>query len=1210
MSFDLPFELDIDNVFIENKNIENIREKYLLKFVLGNYEEWYIINEAPEEMDDEKDAKTVNAYSLQYELSDKKIRAYDVVSYNAKQVLLDALSETSWNIGYIDAEFELMYRNFKVDSPKTVLDFIFEIAEKFGALVLWDTKKQNVSFYKFENIGIDRGLKISYGKYLESISSSRKTDGMVTRLYIIGNNNISIESVNPTGTKYIEDFSYFMYPFQMDDDGSIISSSYYMSDELCRSIIKYNKLIEDNKERFKTLRDQLILLQNDLFEREAKLFDLETQLKIIEDEIFVAQTSLQPYSHLVEKKDFKKQEVDDKKQQIQTIENNIKNVNNNINTLRNLLSVENNFTPEQIIERNRFIIEKEWKNDSNNKPEELYKQGIKTFEKMREPQLIVDIDIVNFLEIIEEQRNWDKLNLADVVTIQYDKFNVNVKAKIIEIEYDFEGQGINLKIANIEEILTDKEKFLKDLYKTISTSTSVDMNKYKWDGYNEELNDINDFWNQIYDKVKNEVDMAVNETVIIDRRGITILDPKDPLRFLRASHGCLAITNDGGNTYKHAITSWGIVAERLYGRVIFSERLVASDPDGVLEIRGNKVVITDREGREVMWMGLYENDPVERYGIKLENDYNQIFMDRDFGFKITKRENNKWEDKFYVDTQGSLWAEDLTAYRLKIINSKDEILLSEDSLNIDFTVLENIFLDNVITSVEKITLANQFRSIEQGYNTLITHANKYIDEVYNDRTKSYRDLDVAKQNLISARTELTTKFTALSTYLIPIFADMNETTHIIKDLNSTREEFLNKFKEYHNAALKTRNALEDFLEKSSLQLGRDYNKVVIDAENGITVTRSDERVITRLNATEGLTIDRKYSTDWERVAWLDIDGFLNIRGLKIDYMSGTMTNGITIDAENGIVITRGDGVVKTTLNATDGIKIEKNDERKFYVDTNGVLWAEDLRAKRLILYNDRNELMLDADSNFLDLNKFDEIVGNISADNISAKIFSADIGFINDLTVNRLRTLDRDSEGGVRNYIDIQGNHAKWITGTPTSMTQATVNGKPVWWTDSDRISTTTIEDDGYAPVMIYEYDETVKLDIYFETRDRPDAYPIMRWGAGKIGNPNVMVGHIYKDLDGFNFEYMTNKNVKRSIKMLENYMKFDGLPRGVGYFKSPVVFPNGDILPDTNYTVVIIPNVNPNGYIGEWWITNKTTSGFTIMNSGSATTGFDYVVI
>jgi len=64
----------------------------------------------------------------------------------------------------------------------------------------------------------------------------------------------------------------------------------------------------------------------------------------------------------------------------------------------------------QIYERNQFIIEKEWTDTNYTNAQDLYNTAVKRFEDLKNPQTVISIDIINFLEIIEEQHNWDKLN--------------------------------------------------------------------------------------------------------------------------------------------------------------------------------------------------------------------------------------------------------------------------------------------------------------------------------------------------------------------------------------------------------------------------------------------------------------------------------------------------------------------------------------------------------------------------------------------------------------------------------------------------------------------------------------------------------------------------------------------------------------------------------------------------------------------------------
>lgn len=246
LTFELPTQIDINGTLQKNPHTDLIKGRYLIKLVNGGSKEWYIITKPTSSADEKKDSIVYQCFSLPYELQDKDIRIYSVTSYNATHVLTDALSNTLWTVGYIDADFDLKYRSFDV-SKITVLDFVLQIAETFKALIVWDTENRTVNFYNPNNYGTNRGLIISYQKYLKSIQREDDFDGVCTRLKVFGKDNLSIQRVNPTGTDYIEDFSYFIYPFQRDANKNVLQHSDYMSDGLCNALLDYNDLVNSKK---------------------------------------------------------------------------------------------------------------------------------------------------------------------------------------------------------------------------------------------------------------------------------------------------------------------------------------------------------------------------------------------------------------------------------------------------------------------------------------------------------------------------------------------------------------------------------------------------------------------------------------------------------------------------------------------------------------------------------------------------------------------------------------------------------------------------------------------------------------------------------------------------------------------------------------------------------------------------------------------------
>lgn len=630
LTFTIPFEVESrnKNSLVKNPNIDKLRERYLIKIKLGNATDLYVINQVSDKADETKSDKTVHAQSLCWELGDKLIRGYED-NVDAETALFDALYQTNWAPFYIDSDFRIKTRKFEV-SEKTVLEFIFEIAETFGGIVQFDNNKRQISLVKEENIGVNKGLTLSYGKYLKTLTKESNSDEMVTQLHAFGSENLSIQRLNPTGATYIENFSYFMNPFEMDSSGNVISSSYYMSDGLCKALIAYQNKVASKTNEFNTLLSQLETQQILLYTKEAELATLTGELKQIEDKIYLNKGSDKDYSSLESQRVQKDAQVKSKQSEVDSISSIVLGYDTQVANLRASISIESNFTPAQIIERNKYVIEKPWHDDNFIDDQDLYDEAIKRFEEMKKPKTTFSIDIIDFLSIIEEQRNWDKLSLGDTVTINYEQLGTNITAKIIEIHHNYEDDSITLTISNTADILDEDTKVAKKIYDSYSTSTSLDMSKYRWNGAAVNYGEINEIINNDWDATKREIVAGVNNSISISGRGLVITSPDNPNNQLIGQAGVLALTQDGGNTWKTAIKPDRIVAEVVMGKLIAGVNLTIENESGKYKIDGNGFTVT-------------KNDSTARISMNI-ND----------GFKIQQKSGSSWADKVYLSSDGNV----------------------------------------------------------------------------------------------------------------------------------------------------------------------------------------------------------------------------------------------------------------------------------------------------------------------------------------------------------------------------------------------------------------------------------------------------------------------------------------------------------------------------------------------------------------------------
>lgn len=294
----------------------------------------------------------------------------------------------------------------------------------------------------------------------------------------------------------------------------------------------------------------------------------------------------------------KADEYEAKVAEIDGINEQIALIDAEIAQLRIDLSLENNFSPELIEERNNYIIEKTYSNQHIIDSHTLLEEANKYFENINSPPLILELDTVNFLDCIEGYPDYDRLfysaleaGLYDKLRVCYEPHGIDVKCMITEIDLDIENSSLKFVVSNVREVLTEDKKMLKDLDTAVSGATTLLQEKFKWDGASQKTNEIEEILLGVWDAARRAIESGVNNSVTIDRRGITITDPNNPLHVIRMVAGWIGISADGGNTFRTAINGSGVYASELVGQIIAGEFLKIVNESGTFEVNKDGVII-------------------------------------------------------------------------------------------------------------------------------------------------------------------------------------------------------------------------------------------------------------------------------------------------------------------------------------------------------------------------------------------------------------------------------------------------------------------------------------------------------------------------------------------------------------------------------------------------------------------------------------------
>ncbi|MED3562238.1 DUF7359 domain-containing protein [Bacillus xiapuensis] len=475
LTFSIPYEVVVNGNLVRNHVIDKIRERFLVRVKIDTFEEWYIITKI-ERSSSDQDWLNVSCFSLGYELKYKKIIDYVAKSYNLLEVANECFKGSGWKVGYIHPDFNLKRRQFDVSS-KTLLDFINELCDTFEAYVTYDTINRTVNFLKEEQVSVYKGFWISYGKYLETLSDTTDLDEIVTRLVVNGNESASIVSVNPTGQSYLDDFSYFLFPFERDENRNVITSSYYMDDDLSHSILDYNELINKHDGEFKTLLQDKTNTEREKTEFENKKQELQSDLTIAQDNIRIAQSNNEDTSHLVDYRNSIQAKINIIQQSIDSLNRLIDENNKQINDLKEVLQLENNFSEDLLNELYKFVQIDEFSDDNIVDDEDLLVAAVKELKKRCIPTVNLSIGMVNFFEILGEKHDWDRLFIGDIIRVKHNKLGIDVKTTVTEMSFDYENLSIDITVSNSKKPQSIMDRMTNAIYTIDKVNTDYSKRK-------------------------------------------------------------------------------------------------------------------------------------------------------------------------------------------------------------------------------------------------------------------------------------------------------------------------------------------------------------------------------------------------------------------------------------------------------------------------------------------------------------------------------------------------------------------------------------------------------------------------------------------------------------------------------------------------------------------------------------------------------------
>lgn len=649
LSFEIPlYRMEVDGTQIKNERYDAIKGDML---ILLNGMKYFYIHYAKEKVNsDGSTYKEVQAYSREFELSNKIISGYSGVSRkiydytnsfdenNLEYGFFNYIERiSSWRVSYINSNVLAKFR--ALDFPNTnVLQSFQEVQQTFGCLLQFNTLDKTIDIYEANQLGIDQGLRITDGNFLQTLEKTIKSNEIKTRLHLFGRDNISIQKLSITGQNHIDNYDFF-------------KTTEYMSQDLIDALDNYDAYLLTKQGLFDDYLTQLNTKNAELGTRNDEVIELQTQLKVIQSNLDVAISSGQPTGTFKTQETTKLADISAKLSQILTLQNEIEVIEGNINSIAVDTDMTAHFTEAQARELDSFIREDTFmdSNYTEDNLDELLAEGKKILNRISQPAIQFNVSSVDFLSVVECQHEWSKFVLGDKINLFHRELNFDYEVRLVGYSHNPDSNDLDLKFSNTNTI-DDANLYMNDLLNDVRVvSANVDFSRYKWDKGENANSMISNYISSNLDLEKQKIMGASSQKPLVDERGIWLVKEVDGViddEQTRLVNNAVVMTKDGWNTSDIAISpNSGINANLINGKLGQFAQVYANQ----IIVGNDGETISD----EALGGGL----------VKQSTQYNKVEINATDGMVVKNASNIIVTQNGYIDSNGD-GVKDAYGYRV------------------------------------------------------------------------------------------------------------------------------------------------------------------------------------------------------------------------------------------------------------------------------------------------------------------------------------------------------------------------------------------------------------------------------------------------------------------------------------------------------------------------------------------------------------------
>jgi hypothetical protein len=463
------------------------------RFICIEGKEYFVIKEINDENNDKKTIKATSAEvklnKISLTIENKGVQLYtedeeaEIISLNKYMK-----EETGWSLGYVDES--IAYETIEGEKKEKVrweentesnwYDFLKkEIKEQFDCVVQFDTYNKKVNLYYIDSFGDDIQLILSHDNYIQSHEKVDNSHEIVTRIKMVGSEEMDIVGATATGYPYLENYSYFIENEEMSKDLTKAMLKYLEMNEIRENLWKAQIEIKNVKQKEVQKQKDSFMIANSMIKSLNQVISIYEEKK---DDINKAKAIAEMHEY--------SEQRDDLEESINTLENDIAKLDDKMMELallckRETATDENDdliFNDILLDELKEFIYCDTYNDDSFLKVEDFIEAGKRKLELKCRPTIEWSIDSVNFLNRLLDtgfRRHWKgDLSLGDVIMLYDREEDAEDLIYFVGYTQNFKDNTLKIDLSNKKTKEDDIRTIADYLTKSKHTLKSLDKKKY------------------------------------------------------------------------------------------------------------------------------------------------------------------------------------------------------------------------------------------------------------------------------------------------------------------------------------------------------------------------------------------------------------------------------------------------------------------------------------------------------------------------------------------------------------------------------------------------------------------------------------------------------------------------------------------------------------------------------------------------------------